>query len=134
MSNDPNNPWLTSGPSIPVHGQPARQPFGAGATPGRGARGANTNDNNPYAAQVRTVYGEQPGGGGDEPTGSFAPSLSLPTGGGALRSIGETFSANPFTGGGSMSVPIASTPGRNGFGPSLALSYSSGLGVTDRPM
>jgi hypothetical protein len=57
-----------------------------------------------------------------------APSISLPTGGGAIRGIGEKFSNNPFTGTGAMTVPIATSPGRGGFGPSLALSYDSGAG------
>lgn len=57
-----------------------------------------------------------------------APSLSLPKGGGAIRGIGETFAANPVTGTGSLSVPIAVSPGRAGFGPRLALSYDSGAG------
>lgn len=56
------------------------------------------------------------------------PSLSLPQGGGALKGIGEKFSANPVTGTGSMSVPIATNPGRGGFGPQLALTYDSGAG------
>ena len=59
---------------------------------------------------------------------SSAPSLSLPKGGGAIRGIGEKFSANPVTGTGSMTVPIATSPGRSGFGPQLALSYDSGAG------
>ena len=45
-----------------------------------------------------------------------APSISLPKGGGAIRGIGEKFAANPVTGTGSMSVPIATSPGRSGFG------------------
>ncbi len=57
-----------------------------------------------------------------------APSISLPKGGGAIRGIGEKFSANPVTGTGSMTVPIALSPGRGGFGPQLALSYDSGAG------
>ena len=57
-----------------------------------------------------------------------APSISLPKGGGAIRGIGEKFAANPVTGTGSMSVPIATSPGRGGFGPQLALSYDSGAG------
>lgn len=57
-----------------------------------------------------------------------APSISLPKGGGAIRGIGEKFSANPVTGTGSMTVPIATSPGRSGFGPQLALSYDSGAG------
>ena len=57
-----------------------------------------------------------------------APSISLPKGGGAIRGIGEKFAANPVTGTGSMTVPIATSPGRSGFGPQLSLSYDSGAG------
>jgi hypothetical protein len=49
-------------------------------------------------------------------------------GGGAIRGIGEKFAANPVTGTGSMSVPIATSPGRSGFVPQLSLSYDSGEG------
>jgi hypothetical protein len=62
---------------------------------------------------------------------SFAVSpltISLPKGGGAIRGIGEKFAANPATGTGSMSVPIATSPGRSGFGPQPSLSYDSGAG------
>ncbi len=57
-----------------------------------------------------------------------APSISLPKGGGAIHGIGEKFAANPVTGTGSMSIPIATSPGRSGFGPQLSLSYDSGSG------
>src|SRR5882757_3797479 len=57
-----------------------------------------------------------------------APSISLPKGGGAIRGMGEKFAANPVTGTGSMTVPIATSPGRSGFGPQLSLSYDSGSG------
>src|SRR2546421_2855367 len=57
-----------------------------------------------------------------------APSISLPKGGGAIRGIGEKFAANPVTGTGSMTVPIATSPGRSDFGPQLSLSYDSGAG------
>ncbi|WP_182407530.1 SpvB/TcaC N-terminal domain-containing protein [Psychrobacter sp. GP33] len=72
-------------------------------------------------------------GGADNAQGTdqkkgFAPTISLPKGGGAIRGIGEKFAANPVTGTGSMSVPIATSPGRSGFGPQLALSYDSGSG------
>ncbi len=60
--------------------------------------------------------------------GIKVPSISLPKGGGAIRGIGEKFTANPVTGSGSMSVPLAVTPGRAGFGPQLSLSYDSGAG------
>ena len=54
--------------------------------------------------------------------------ISLPKGGGAIRGMGEKFAANPVTGTGSMTVPIATSPGRCGFGPQLSLSYDSGAG------
>jgi hypothetical protein len=57
-----------------------------------------------------------------------APTISLPKGGGAIRGMGEKFAANPVTGTGSMTVPIATSPGRSGFGPQLSLSYDSGAG------
>jgi RHS repeat-associated protein len=56
------------------------------------------------------------------------PSLSLPKGGGAIRGLGEKFAANPVTGTGSMTVPIATSPGRSGFGPQLSLTYDSAAG------
>src|SRR3989442_5293655 len=42
--------------------------------------------------------------------------------------MGEKFAANPVTGTGSMTVPIATSPGRSGFGPELSISYDSGNG------
>lgn len=57
-----------------------------------------------------------------------APAVSLPKGGGAIRGIGEKFAANPVTGTGLLTIPIATSPGRSGFGPQLALSYDSGAG------
>ena len=64
----------------------------------------------------------------DQKFGVAAPQLSLPKGGGAVRGIGEKFAGNPVTGTGSMSVPIATSPGRSGFGPQLSLLYDSGAG------
>jgi len=52
--------------------------------------------------------------------------LPLPKGGGALAGIGETFSPDLHTGTGNFSIPIASPPGRSGFGPNLSLNYSTG--------
>src|SRR5215472_15572414 len=57
-----------------------------------------------------------------------APQINLPKGGGAIRGIGEKFTANAATGTGSLSVPIALSPGRSGFGPQLSLTYDSGSG------
>jgi RHS repeat-associated protein len=72
---------------------------------------------------------QAPGAGGGGPGINMAPpAISLPKGGGAIRGIGEKFTANPVTGTGSFKVPIATSPGRSGFAPLLALSYDSGSG------
>ncbi len=60
--------------------------------------------------------------------GAAAPVISLPKGGGAIRGIGEKFSVSPATGTGSITIPIATSPGRAGFGPKLSLAYDSGAG------
>src|SRR4249919_2852294 len=67
-------------------------------------------------------------GSNDPPFAVAAPRVELPKGGGAIRGIGEKFAANPVTGTGSMTVPIATSPGRAGFGPQLSLTYDSGAG------
>ncbi|MDX2423233.1 MAG: SpvB/TcaC N-terminal domain-containing protein, partial [Amphritea sp.] len=76
-------------------------------------------DQNQQGEQERSSEGSQ---------GQAIPSIDLPKGGGAIRGIGEKFAANPVTGTGSLSVPIATSPGRSGFGPALSLSYDSGAG------
>jgi RHS repeat-associated protein len=53
--------------------------------------------------------------------------LSQPTGGGAIRGIGETFQPNGFTGSASLSIPLHTSPCR-GAEPKLSLDYSSGAG------
>src|SRR5215213_5444733 len=65
---------------------------------------------------------------GSDARGLSVPRVTLPQGGGAIRGIGEKFAANPATGTGSLTVPIATSPGRAGFGPQLSLSYDSGSG------
>src|SRR2546426_1344024 len=74
------------------------------------------------------VHEKQPDGKVEAQKTSSAPSISLPKGGAVIRGIGEKFAANPVTGTGSMTVPIATSPGRSGFGPQLSLSYDSGTG------
>lgn len=54
--------------------------------------------------------------------------ISLPQGGGALSSIGETFSPDLHTGTGNFVVPIKLPLGRNDFQPDLKLVYSTGHG------
>ena len=78
------------------------------------------------------MNGETPSAQGNNATASSQqspiPSIALPKGGGAIRGIGEKFTANPVTGTGSLSIPLATSPGRAGFGPQLSLSYDSGTG------
>jgi hypothetical protein len=93
-----------------------------GSTQSLAAMGsANRDDPAQKGASAQT---EGPGAAGSPQ----APTLTLPKGGGAIRGIGEKFAANPVTGAGSMSVSIASSPGRSGFGPQLSLSYDPGTG------
>ena len=70
----------------------------------------------------------QESGGVSGPSPFSVPEVSLPKGGGAVRGIGEKFAATAVTGTGALTVPIALTPGRDGFGPTLTLSYDSGTG------
>jgi RHS repeat-associated protein len=57
---------------------------------------------------------------------SLIPAISLPSGGGAIRSMGEKFEVNAVTGTASLSLPFGLTPGRGGSGPDLDLAYDSG--------
>jgi RHS repeat-associated protein len=97
-------------PTTPAAGATARQAEPSGGTAGSSAGGSS--------------------GTGAEGQGppSLLPALSLPKGGGAIRGIGEKFSVNAATGTASLSVPIAASPGRSGFGPAVGLSYDSGNG------
>src|SRR5210317_2198761 len=56
------------------------------------------------------------------------PEISLPKGGGALKGIDEKFEVNAANGTAGFSIPLPISPGRNGFSPSLSLSYNSGSG------
>jgi hypothetical protein len=74
------------------------------------------------------VPAEETAKASEEKHGVSAPAITLPKGGGAIHGMGEKFAANPVTGTGSMSIPIATSPGRSGFGPQLSISYDSGAG------
>ena len=79
------------------------------------------------AAPTNTPGGTS-GGSSQSPAARLLPSLTLPKGGGAIRGVGEKFSTNPATGTVSLSVPIATSPGRSGFELGLELGYDSGAG------
>lgn len=95
-------------PSAPVPGSPTN-PVDAGAQPNESSSTTATS-------------------GPADPFFVSAPQVSLPKGGGAIHGMGEKFTANPVTGTASFTVPIATSPGRSGFGPTLTLAYDSGNG------
>jgi RHS repeat-associated protein len=101
-------------PDLPAGGS-AASPGPAGSAPGSSQNGSPDSSN-------RQAWQPAPGG---PPS---PPSVSLPKGGGAIRDIGEKFAVSAATGTGSLTVPIATSPGRAGFGPSLSLGYDSGGG------
>ncbi len=71
----------------------------------------------------------QPGTEEDAATsGPAAPSISLPSGGGAIRGIGEEFSFNAFTGTASLKIPLRFSESRGALEPEIALAYDSGAG------
>src|SRR5271168_4709726 len=51
------------------------------------------------------------------------PSISVPSPGGSIRSLGEKFSVNAVNGTSAVSIPITTTSSRGGSGPALSLSY-----------
>src|SRR4051812_28239010 len=53
-----------------------------------------------------------------------APRISLPSGGGALRGMGDRFQANGFTGVASFTIPLPTSPSRS-LTPALAIAYAS---------
>jgi Salmonella virulence plasmid 65kDa B protein len=73
-------------------------------------------------ASIESANGESPGGPIQPPT------VSLPKGGGTIRGLGKKFAANPVTGSATFSILVPASPGRNGFGPQLALRYDSASG------
>lgn len=97
-------------------GSPGRA--GVQQTPAGAARASGGGSGNAAAP------GESAPGG----AGSLLPALSLPTGGGAVRGIGEKFTVNSATGTASLSIPLPASPGRGSQGPDVSLSYSSGAG------
>src|SRR5436309_8715846 len=56
------------------------------------------------------------------------PSITLPKGGGAMKSIDEKFSVNAVNGTVAYGIPLPLSPGRSNFTPSLTLEYNSGKG------
>lgn len=64
---------------------------------------------------------------GDKRFNVEIPSVSLPKGGGAIKSIDEKFELNAVNGSANFSIPLPSGSAR-GFGASLSIAYNSGSG------
>src|SRR5574341_219699 len=60
--------------------------------------------------------------------GFDAQTPSLPTGGGGMSGLGETFTADLATGTGSYAVPLDCSRGPNSIGPQLSLHYGTASG------
>jgi RHS repeat-associated protein len=58
---------------------------------------------------------------------NYIKDLSIPKGGGSLKSIGETFKPNIFSGTGNYSISIPTSSAR-GYEPRLSINYNSGKG------
>ncbi|MCZ2095910.1 MAG: toxin [Anaerolineae bacterium] len=56
------------------------------------------------------------------------PAVSLPQGGGAIRSVEERLEVSATNGAASFQVPLPLAAGRGGFQPTLSLAYNSGAG------
>lgn len=87
---------------------------------GAGAAGVDTGSNQKSSAGN--------GSAASLPSGAQLPSISLPTGGGAIRGLDEKFAVSQATGTASLSVGVFTSPARQGFGPKLALNYDSACG------
>src|SRR4051812_45572234 len=105
------------------HG-PARTP----GSPAHAGHRSPTAAGGSGAAPAHGLSGDGHGGHGSGHGAGHPPSISLPKGGGAIRGIGEKFNTNPVTGTASLAIPLATSPGRSGFGPQLSLEYDSGAG------
>ena len=60
--------------------------------------------------------------------GTSSDALQLPSGGGALSGLGESFTPDLQTGSGNFSVPIVCPEAQNGLRPDLTLGYTTGGG------
>ncbi|KAK6527602.1 hypothetical protein TWF694_004586 [Orbilia ellipsospora] len=97
----------------------------------QGASQQGTKNGSQQQGMAAGAAGPNQGGPGNkwgQEQGPTLPGANLPKGGGAIHGIGEKFHANPVNGTASMTVPIATSPSRDGFNPALSLSYDSGSG------
>src|ERR1700733_15247195 len=92
-------------------------------------------DNQAKSAAPGQIPAQVPSAALPDRTGEYArsnliqiPSINLPKGGGALKSIDEKFQVNAANGTSSFSVTVPLSKSRTDFAPSLSLNYNSGSG------
>ena len=114
----------------PREGRPGAQTGSASHTAAGAESPRATPGAQPTVSTSGSARGETGVGGGSPQAGasSLLPALTAPTGGGAIRGIGEKFAVNAATGTASLGVPLPVSAGRSGFGPLVGLSYDSGAG------
>lgn len=81
---------------------------------------------NPATPAIEAAAGSKDDKDAPKTAAQLLPSVALPKGGGAIRSIGEKFKVNAATGTGQVSIPLPFSQGR--FAPQVELAYDSGSG------
>jgi RHS repeat-associated protein len=93
------------------------------------SRTDRTESSTTYRSQRESRRGDREAREGAEPGFQLEPpSISLPKGGGAIKSIDEKFTVNPSNGTVTLSLPLPLTPARNGAVPPLRIAYDGGAG------
>jgi hypothetical protein len=93
------------------------------------SRTDRTESSTTYRSTRESRRGDREAREGAEPGFQLEPpSISLPKGGGAIKSIDEKFTVNPSKGTVTLSLPLPLTPARNGMVPPLRIAYDGGAG------
>jgi len=79
-------------------------------------------------SQSASMGQQKPPGQADVAAPFQTPSISLPKGGGALKSIDEKFTVNAVNGTGALTIPLPFSHTRSGLDGGASLSYNSGSG------
>ena len=85
------------------------------------------NPNNAIETGAQKVFSKNQPGAKNQGNTIQAPTIELPKGGGAIKSIDEKFFVNAVNGTAGCNIPLPFSQAR-GFAPSLELNYNSGFG------
>jgi RHS repeat-associated protein len=87
---------------------------------------SSTSDDQTATSSFAPAFSENSLRDGSTATLPSIPSVSVPKGGGAIHGMGDKFSTSLATGTASLSVPLATSPGRGSLGADISLDYDSG--------